>query len=204
MSSAEDHLYGLMEIAEQQQAVVQRVLTGLAEERAALAQERQKLAEEASSLEERVREAVSAAMAAALEQMGKEGVATVREATKPMLEDLAGLAGGMAVAEEALRRIVAWASWRLLGWIVALTVGLMLFGWLSSTAVIWWDRTTVSQLRGEIAMLQANHAAWVKAGMLDKITRCGPSGRPCVAINQSAGKFGFPGGPNDLRVLKGY
>ena len=98
MSSAEDHLYGLMEIAEQQQAVVQRMLTGLAEERAALAQERQKLAEEASSLEERVREAVSAAMAAALEQMGKEGVATVRKATKPILDDLAGLAGGMAVA----------------------------------------------------------------------------------------------------------
>ena len=204
MSSAEDHLYGLMEIAEQQQAVVQRMLTGLAEERAALAQERQKLAEEASSLEERVREAVNTAVTTALEQVGKEGVATVREAAKPLLEDVAGLAGGMAVAEEALRRIVAWASWRLLGWIVALTVGLMLFGWLSSTAVVWWDRTTVSQLRGEIAMLQANHAAWVKAGMLDKIIRCGANRRPCVAVNQSAGKFGFSGGPYDLRVLKGY
>ncbi|WP_201729792.1 hypothetical protein [Acidocella sp. C78] len=201
MNNAEDHLYGLMEIAEQQQAVVQRVLTGLAEERAALAQERQKLAEEAATLEERVREAVSAAVATALEQMGKEGVATVRTATKPMLEDLAGLAGGMAVAEEALRRIVAWASWRLLGWIVAMTVGLMLFGWLSSTAVVWWDRTTVSQLRGEIAMLQANHAAWVKKGMLDKITRCGANSRPCVAINQSAGAYGKSG---EYRVLKGY
>lgn len=201
MSREEDHLYGLMEIAEQQQAVVQRVLTGLAEERAALAQERQKLAEEAATLEERVREAVSAAVATVLEQVGKDGVATVREATKPMLEDVAGLAGGMAVAEEALRRIVAWASWRLLGWIVALTVGLMLFGWLSSTAVVWWDRTTVSQLRGEIAMLRANHAAWVKKGMLDKLARCGPNSRPCVAINTDAGTYGKSG---DYRVLKGY
>ncbi|MHB1304791.1 MAG: hypothetical protein ACYCZB_15160 [Acidiphilium sp.] len=204
MSEAEERLYGLMEIAERQQAVVQRALNGLAEERAALAQERQKLAAEASGLEERVREAISAAVTTALEQVGKDGVETVRKATKPMLEDLAGLAGGMAVAEEALRRIVAWASWRLLGWIVALTVGLMLFGWLSSTAVIWWDRTTVSQLRGEIAMLQANHKAWVKKGMLDKITYCEPGNRPCVAINQSAGKFGSSGGPYDLRVLKGY
>ncbi|EGO93201.1 hypothetical protein [Acidiphilium sp. PM] len=201
MSGAEERLYGLMEIAEQQQAAVQRALDGLAEERAALAQERRKLADEASSLEERVREAVGAAVTTALEQVGKEGVATVRKATKPMLEDLAGLAGGMAVAEEALRRIVAWASWRLLGWIVALTVGLMLFGWLSSTAVVWWDRTTVSQLRGEIAMLQANHAAWVKAGMLDKITRCGPNRLPCVAINPDAVKYGNSG---DYRVLKGY
>ncbi|WP_291345299.1 hypothetical protein [Acidiphilium sp. 20-67-58] len=176
-------------------------MKGLAEERAALAQERQKLAEEASSLEERVREAVSAAVTTALEQVGKEGVATVREAAKPLLEDVAGLAGGMAVAEEALRRIVAWASWRLLGWIVALTVGLMLFGWLSSTAVVWWDRTTVSQLRGEITVLQANHKAWVKAGMLDKITYCEPGNRPCVAINQSAGTYG---NSRDYRVLKGY
>ena len=53
-------------------------------------------------------------------------------------------------------------------------------------------------------MLQANHAGWVKKGMLDKITPCGPSSRPCVAINQSAGKFGFPAGPYDVRVLKGY
>ncbi|HQT65495.1 hypothetical protein [Acidiphilium sp. C61] len=201
MSGAEERLYGLMEIVEQQQAAVQRALNGLAEERAALAQERQKLAEEASSLEERVREAVSAAVTTALEQVGKEGVATVREAAKPLLEDVAGLAGGMAVAEEALRRIVAWASWRLLGWIVALTVGLMLFGWLSSTAVVWWDRTTVSQLRGEITVLQANHKAWVKAGMLDKITYCEPGNRPCVAINQSAGTYG---NSRDYRVLKGY
>jgi AcrR family transcriptional regulator len=201
VSGAEERLYGLMEIVEQQQAAVQRALNGLAEERAALAQERQRLADEASGLEERVREAVSAAVTTALEQVGKEGVATVREATKPLLEDVAGLAGGMAVAEEALRRIVAWASWRLLGWIVALTVGLMLFGWLSSTALVWWDRTTVSQLRGEIAMLQANHAAWVKAGMLDKITYCEPGNRPCVAINQSAGTYGKN---REYRVLKGY
>ena len=201
MSGAEERLYGLMEIAEQQQAAVQRALNGLAEERVALAQERQRLAEEASSLEERVREAVSAAVTTALEQVGKEVVATVREAAKPLLEDVAGLADGMAVAEEALRRIVAWASWRLLGWIVALTVGLMLFGWLSSTAVVWWDRTTVSQLQGEITVLQANHAAWVKAGMLDKITYCEPGNRPCVAINQSAGTYGKN---REYRVLKGY
>ena len=33
MSGAEERLYGLMEIAEQQQAAVQRALNGLAEER---------------------------------------------------------------------------------------------------------------------------------------------------------------------------
>ena len=201
MSESEERLYGLMEIAERQQAAAQRVLNGLAEERAALERERRKLAEEASTLEERVREAVRAAVATALAQVGKDGVTAVRKATQPLLGDLAGLAGGMAVAEEALHRIVSWASWRLLGWIVALTAGLMLLGWLSSTAIVWWDGTTVSQLRGEIAMMQANHAAWVKKGMLDKLSTCGPDRRPCVAINPDAGKFGNSG---DYRVLRGY
>jgi hypothetical protein len=50
-------------------------------------------------------------------------------------------------------------------------------------------------------MLQANHAAWVKAGMLDKITRCGANSRPCVAINQSPRKYGDSG---DYRVIKRY
>lgn len=62
----------------------------------------------------------------------------VRQVTKPTLEDLAGLANGVSGVEMALRRIVV------------LTVELMLFGWLISTAVIWWDRVTVSQLRTKL------------------------------------------------------
>ncbi len=201
MSESEERLYGLMEIAERQQAVVQRVLNGLAEERAALAQERQKVAAEAAALEERVRDAVRATVTTALAQVGEDGVAAVREATQPLLEDVVGLADGVTVAEAALRRIVSWASWRLLGRIVALMAGLMLLGWLSSTAVVWWDGRTVSQLRGEIAMMRGNHAAWVKKGMLDKLSSCGPERRPCVAINQGAGAYGKDG---DYRVLKGY
>jgi len=41
---AEDRLYGLMEVAERQQAAVQAALEGLAAERAALAREREALA----------------------------------------------------------------------------------------------------------------------------------------------------------------
>lgn len=146
-----------------------------------------------------MREAVSVAVTTALEQVGQECSVTVRETAKPLLEDVAGLAGGMSGVEKTLHRIVAWASWRLLGWIVALTVGLMLFGWLSSTAVVWWNRATVSQLRGEITVLQANHAAWLKVVMLGKITRCGANRRPCGTINQSAGAYD---NSSDCRVRK--
>jgi hypothetical protein len=109
-----------------------------------------------------------------------------------------------ARAEAALRRVVSWASWRLLGWIMMLIVALVLLGWLTSTALVWWDTGTITQLQGEITELQANHASWVKAGMLDRLERCAPGNRPCVEVNEDAGPFGTTGGPQDYRVLKGY
>lgn len=201
MSESEERLYGLMEIAERQQAVVQRVLNGLAAERDALAQERQKVAAEAAALEERVRDAVRATVTTALARVGEDGVAAVREATQPLLEDLAEMTEGVAEAETALQRVVSWVSWRLMARLLALIAGLVLLGWLSSTAIIWWDGGTVNRLRSEIATMRANHAAWVKKGMLDRLTRCDPGNRPCVAINPSAGAYGKSG---DYRVLKGY
>ena len=50
MSETEDRLYGLMEIAERQQAAVQAALDGLTAERAALGRERQALAKTAGDL----------------------------------------------------------------------------------------------------------------------------------------------------------
>ena len=47
----EDRLYGLMEVAERQQAAVQAALDGLAAERAALAREREALARGVAGLQ---------------------------------------------------------------------------------------------------------------------------------------------------------
>lgn len=74
-----------------------------------------------------------------------------------------------------LRRVASWASWRLLGWIMGLMVALVLLGWLTGNALVWWDTGTINNLQGEITELQANHDALVKAGMLGKLTYCGPS-----------------------------
>lgn len=58
MSAEEDRLYGLMEIAERQQAAVQAALEGLAAERAALERERQRLARDIAMLGQGTRQAV--------------------------------------------------------------------------------------------------------------------------------------------------
>jgi hypothetical protein len=204
MSAGEDQLYGLMEIAERQQAAVQAALEGLAAERAALARERETFAQEVALLRAGTREAVSLAVAEGFAGAAGKGVAAVQVATQPLLGKLEGVTASAANAEAALRRVVSWASWRLLGWIMMLIVALVLLGWLTSNALVWWDTGTITQLQGEITELQANHDSWVKAGMLDRLERCAPGNRPCVEVNEDAGPFGTPGGPQDYRVLKGY
>lgn len=133
-----------------------------------------------------------------------KGVEAVQVATRPLLSKLAGVTEGVEQAETALRRVVSWASWRLLGWIMALMVTLVLLGWLTGNALEWWDTGTINTLQGEITELKANHDALVRAGMLGKLSYCDPGNRPCVEVNEDAGTFGTPGGPQDYQVLKGY
>ena len=201
MSAEEDRLYGLMEIAERQQVAVQAALEGLAAEREALARERERLGRAVAALGQGTRQAVRVAVAEGFAGAAGKGVEAVQVATQPLLEELAGMTEGAERAEAALRRVVSWASWRLLGWIMALIAALALLGWLSSTALIWWDTGTIEQLQGEITEMQANHAAWVKAGMLGKLTYCDPGNRPCIQVDEGAGAFGAN---SDYRVIKGY
>jgi len=91
---------------------------------------------------------------------------------------------------------------------MATIAGLALLGWLASSAVLWWDAGAIgtaqlqkAQLETEIAALQANHDAWVKAGMLGKLERCGPKARPCIRVDENAGTFGNRA---DYRVIQGY
>ncbi len=210
MSETEDRLYGLMEIAERQQAAVQAALDGLTAERAALGRERQALAKTAGDLALGTRVAAEAGVQASLAGAATEGVAAVQAATKPLLGRLAGMTAEAGQAEAALRQVVLWASWRLLGWVMAGVAGLVLLGWLASTLVLWWDMGTIAaaqlqkaQLQQEVAGLQATQDAWVKAGMLGRLERCGPKARPCIRVDEGAGGFQSQG-HDDYRVIQGY
>ena len=210
MSEAEDRLYGLMEITERQQAAVQVALDGLAAERAALERERLMLAQGVQALERSTQAAVHSAVTDSLAGAAGKGVEAVQAATQPLLGKLAGIEQSAGRAETAVREVVLWASWRLLGWIVAAVAALVLFGWLASAAVLWWDTGAISnarqlkaQLAAEVEEMQANHDAWVKAGMLGKLERCNPGNRPCIRVDENAGAFGREG-RSDYRVIMGY
>jgi len=133
----------------------------------------------------------------------------VQAATQPLLGRLASVTQDAGRAETAMRKVVLWAGWRLLGWIMALTAGLVLLGWLASTAVLWWDTGTIAAaqerkaaLQAEVAEMQVNYDSWVKAGMLGKIIRC-PGNRPCLRVDEGAGAFQSEG-HNDYRIIQGY
>ncbi|GAC1478229.1 MAG: hypothetical protein NVS2B11_01640 [Acetobacteraceae bacterium] len=207
-SGDEERLYGLMEIAERQQAAVQAALDGLVAERAALAREREALARGVRDVQVSTQGAVRSAVAESFAGAATEGVAAVQAATAPLLSRLAGMTEQAGQADVALRGVMAWASWRLLGWMVAAVALLVLGGWLASVLVLWWDtgaiaaaQTEKARLQVEVAAMQANRDEWAKAGFLAKLERCGLKARPCVRINESAGAFGTA---SDYRVLLEY
>ncbi len=155
-----------------------------------------------------VQGAARAAVAEGLAEAATEGVVAVRTATGPLLSRLDRVVEQAGQADAALRRVVAWASWRLLGWVLAAVAALVLLGWLASTLVLWWDAGAIAaaraekrQLQTEVAEMQANRDEWARAGFLAKLTRCDPGNRPCVRVDERAGAFGDR---SDYRVLLGY
>ena len=134
----------------------------------------------------------------------------MQAATGPLLSRLAGVAEQAREADAALRGVVAWASWRLLGWLVAVGAATVALGWLMNSGVLWWDTSAIAaaraekaQVQRELAEMRANRDEWVKAGLLAKLARCNPGNRPCMRVDERAGAF-ESGGNADYRVLQGY
>ena len=227
---AEQFLYGLMALAEEQQAAVGAALAGLAAEREALAVERAALGKQAEAVRgETVRlrqaaaelgpglaRAAGAAVERSLVGAGGTAVAAVEAAAQPVLARLDGMAAQAGAAEAALRRVVGWASWRLLGRGAAVAAAVAGLLWLAHLSVWWWAERDValsqaqrSLLLADIAGLQekrdeleASQAALEKAGALAKLNRCNPGNRPCIRVNEAAGPF--TSGADTYRVIQGY
>jgi len=214
---AEQRLFGLMAVAEEQQAAVREALDGLAAARTGLAQERAHLGEAVEAVrteagwlrttagdlgpnlawrtEVAAKEAVKEELAGA----GTLAVKAVEAAAQPLLTQLSGVAAQAGAVEAGLRRVAAWASWRLLGRgvaVVALLAGLL---WLADLSVWWW--TEIGVLRGIRDELAAQRTRLVQEGLLAKINRCDPGHRPCIRVNEAAGAFGEQ---SDYRVILGY
>ncbi len=104
--------------------------------------------------------------------------------------------------------MVAWTSWRLLGWLVAAVAALV--GWLANELMLWWDMRAVAaarpekwRLQMEVAEMQGRWDDWAKRGIVVKLKRCGLKSKPCIRVDEGAGAFEV-GGHADYRMIQGY
>ena len=212
MSEMERRLYDVVIMAETSQAAAQAAVDGLAAETAALRRERTALALQVTELQQQLTAAVAGAVRETLAGAAAQVVAEVQEQISALEYNVGVMTNSVADAEFALERIITWASWRFLGLVAMILLVLGGGGWVASVGVQWWDEQAIAsaqaekdKLQQDVANLKADKETWVQAGMLDKITRCGPDNRPCVAVNEDAGAYHYTdGGPSNLMILQGY
>lgn len=196
---AQQQLFTLMALAEEQQKAVQAAIEGLADERAALAKERAAVARAAASvagvadevrkaaadavpaLKRAAGEAVGASVKQSLAGAADAAVKALGEAAKPVIGSLSGVVRAAGEAEGSMRRAGAWFAWKWMGIAAAGMAGVCLVG----LVMIWTFQDNVQSLRTEqaelidsIAMLERKGARWI-------IHQCGKV--PCIEVTSKKG-----------------
>lgn len=205
---AQQQLFGMMTIAEEQQKAVKAAIDGLAAERAAVAKERASMAQVLAAVNNAAQgvrmaagEAVATSVAESLSGASKAAAEALGEASKPVIDRLSGVVRAASNAEGKLNGAVAAFGWKwalmasgaAAGGIAALLLG----AWIS----VAWQRHQVETLSAEVAELKATAADLAKRGGRATINVCGDKKRLCVRVdNPKDGQ----GENRDYFVLKGY
>lgn len=214
----QDQLFGLMAIAEEHQAAVRAAVD-------ALASERQLLGQQSAAHSKQLRE-LTAAATDAVERMHSIGGQIVRTvaahtvehtsravaggfdaATKPVIAQLAGIAGEIDGAQVRLRATMTWFSWRSIAVLAASAGGILLVIWIVAMAMIEWQRYQIDSLREErealiveVAKLNAAALDFERRGGRAELADCGSPRRLCIRVNKTVGY----GEGRDFFVVKGY
>jgi len=174
-------IFGLIDLAERQQAELTAAIKALKAER----------------------EGLRAELTATVRQtLGQSSAAALETATAPILNRLAGAATAAAQAEDKLRGAVAWFNWRWAAIAGASAGGLLLATWLTIAAIVGFYRGQLEDLQAEVAEQEAAVKALSKAGGKARLSTCaqnGKAGRLCIQIDKTAGEFS-----NDFFVIRGY
>ena len=164
-------IYGLIDVAEQQQAELSAAIKALKAER------------------EAIRAEVSATVRQSLAGASQTAATALETATAPLLNRLTGVTTAAAQAEDTLRDAAAWFAWK---W-VAVAAGGLAGVCLVAYASLWWQMHQIESLSEQKAELEANVALLEKRGGKIKMNNCG--GRLCIeaSTNQGKGKTDWSG-----------
>jgi hypothetical protein len=214
----QEHLFGLMAIAEEHQAAVRAAVEALASERQALGEqsaahskqlrELTRAANEAvRAMEKAVGDAVRSAVARSINDTSSAVAGAFGEATQPFLTQLDACA---EVAAEAKSRLSAAMTRVSVQWayLAGMCTGAVLLAvWLVGTLFTEWQRhenlnliDERDALKAEMAQLRSHSEEWTKRGGRAKLETCGNPARLCVRVDKG-NAYGESG---DYFVLKGY
>ena len=157
-------IYGLVDVAEQQQAELSAAINALKAEREALRAE------------------LSATVRQSLAGASQTAANALETATAPILNRLTDVTTAAAQAEGKLRDAGAWFAWK---W-VAVAAGGLAGVCLVAYGSLWWQIHQIESLSEQKAELEANVALLEKRGGKIKIQTCG--GRICIEASTNQGK----------------
>jgi hypothetical protein len=193
---AQQHLIGLMTVAEEHHKAVQTALDGLAAERAALAKERAALAQVTGSVQQGASEAVTRAVRESL-----AGASTVlASAAQPVIGRLSEAAQATDQATGQLTGAVSAFGWKWALVAGGATAGCILAVLAVTWAVTSYQREQVTALRAEVAELRTEAEDWAKRAGRAQLTTCGEKHRLCARVETKQGY----GKESDYYILKGY
>ena len=202
---AQQQLFGMMTIAEEQQKAVKAAIDALAAERAAVAKERASMAQvltavnnAAQGVRRAAGEAVASSVAESMSGASRAAAEALGEAAKPVIDRLSGVVKAASNAEGKLNDAVAAFGWK---WAMV-AGGAAAGGILTVLVVAWisvgWQRHQVETLSAEVTELKATVADLAKRGGRADLTTCDK--RLCVRVETGAA-FGKN---SDYFILKGY
>ncbi|MBS0995874.1 hypothetical protein [Gluconobacter cerinus] len=205
VSETERRIFGLLEMAERQQALSGDLLQALTREKEALARERQEQHAAHERWRRDVRQATQTEVRRGLEDMLASGTESVRLTLSGLRSELNHLPLQTSRAVQALERLVHYATWGLFLRVVAGLLGLGGGLWLITSGILLWQQGRLVQLEdrrtalsAELRHMEQREQDWKQAGLLQDITRCGPEQRWCVLTDPRADTYGDKG---EYRVL---
>lgn len=213
----QEHLFGLMAIAEEHQAAVRAAIDALASERQLLGQQSAVHSKQlreltaaatnaAQDMQTAAGDAMSEVVVRSVQHTSRAVAAAFEAATKPVIEQLGDTAAVVGDADGRLRATMTWLSWRWLAVVAAATGGLVVAVWLVSLAMVEWQRYQINALREErqllttdVAKLNAVVKELEERGGRAELATCGNPGRLCIRVNKGLGY----GEERDFFVVKG-
>lgn len=200
------------EALKRERQALSMALTTLREEGVALREDgaavRRAAEEVGPSLEASVAKAVRSAVTGSLAHAGQYAADTLTAAVRPSLDRLEVATASAQAVAPALRGAIDWLTWRLVARLGAIAIGLVVVMVATRAGLEWWTDHSLASTRAEEAVLQAEivglrntRDTLKEAGDKAGLTKCGPSRRLCIRVDEGAGSFGSQA---DYRVIRGY